>query len=140
MTLNETDKKIEKIKTKIKFYEEKKQLAFERTQPKGMNFDGVQIKSFGDGNMLDNYVIELEKYDIKIKHLEEDLFVLEKYKQGLLKIIGEFNEIEHKIYSLRNDKEYEKNHGRCRTWEQIGRLVYLSEDRARHIYYDLIKR
>lgn len=79
LSLREIKNEIQRLNNQIEFYLEKKQLEFERTQPKERKLKEVLVQSsIKDNDPFGTYMINCEKYDKKIYDTKIELAQYEK--------------------------------------------------------------
>lgn len=133
MTLREAQEQLKRLDNEYKFWLNEKELAKSIVEPKGMN-PSVEVVEGGkrEDRML-KYIELLED-----KQIDETLDYIFKKQQNImnyieeeLRILGQYNYIEKRIYELRNENV---------PWWKVGNIVGLSERQCYRIYSRMKKR
>ena len=134
MNILEANKEIERIDNELEFWINKKAFILESTiYPKSGTGDRVQGGKREDKYKHLDYAID--EIDPQIELLYKEKRMYEEFIEKELHRLGKYNEVEKKIYELRNDYEYIKEHnGKKRTWWQIANMINYSERQCYRIY------
>ena len=136
MTIIEANKMLEKIDNDLEYWLNKKAIILEDTiYPSSPDLSNVRVEG---GKRTDKYKhldYAIDEIDPEIDRLYKEKRILEEYIEKELIRLGKYNEVEQKIYELRNDYEYIKNHrGKKRTWWEIANMINYSERQCYRIY------
>lgn len=131
LTIKEANKRIEKIDNKLEYYLNKKEQAFNKTQPKAATLtDSVKSTNISDKNM--EYMMLCEELDPIINDLQDDKVELLNFIDRELKILNKYNELEQLIIYYK--EQYTPKPNEKITWYFISRKVHASESTCRRIY------
>lgn len=126
MTIYEANRRKEIIENELKYLYEKKQLAFESTQPKGTLIKDMVVQS---SHISDNYRIldySIDEIEPRIKELEKELMILKKFINGYYEVLDKYEPIHRKIIQLREEHKM--------TWQKIADNCNYSERQCINIY------
>lgn len=133
MTLLEAQEQLKKLDNEYKYWLNEKEIAQSILLPK--SFD-IKNEIVDGGKREDKMLKYIEILDEK--QIDETLDYIFKKQQNLmnyieeeLKIIGQYNLIEKRIYELRQEKVH---------WWKIGNIVGLSDRQCRRIYSKMVKK
>ena len=129
MTLKEANKELEKLENEYNYWLKQKENLLNLVMPKATDIRGEVVDGGKREDRLLKYV-ELEDE----KQINATLDYIWKRKNNLmnwideeLRIMGKYNELEKRIYELRNDEHYIKKHGgKKREWWKVAQMVGLS--------------
>ena len=131
LTIKEANKRIEKIDNKLEYYLNKKEQAFNKTQPKAAALtDSIKSTNISDKNM--EYMMLCEELDPIINDLQDDKVELLNFIDRELKILNKYNELEQLIIYYK--EQYTPKPTEEITWYFISRKVHASESTCRRIY------
>lgn len=133
MTLREAQEQLQKLDNEYRYWLNEKELAKSIVLPKATD---IRNEVVDGGKRIDKMLKYVEL--LESKQIDETLDYIFKKQQNLmtyieqeLKIIGQYNYIEKRIYELREQKVH---------WWKIGNIVGLSDRQCRRIYTRLIKK
>ena len=139
LTIREAKNYLQQDANELELYLTKKRINFQKTQPKGTNYDKIVVSgtpiSF---DKFTHYVIRDVDYDTKIYSLMESINAWEKYIINEMKRLSELGEDKFKVILLRQDETYIKEHGKPMEWNKIGELTNYSEKQCRRIYKEYV--
>lgn len=131
LTIKEANKEIERIDNQLDYYLNKKEKAFNRTQPKATNItDDVHGTSKIDSNL--EYAMICEQVDPIIDRLQEDKQLLLDFVDKELKRLGKYRELEQLIIYYK--EQYIPKPNENVTWYFISKRVYASEATCKRLY------
>lgn len=139
LSIKSANLKIKKLENTLDYYINEKNRYYNMTQPKSASMsERVQGGNREDKNA--KYVVACERLDPIIDDLNYQIKNLSTFVENSLKLFGEYNDIEKKIYNLRtNNISYEKSHnGKKMEWWKISESIGLSERQCRRIYVKMI--
>lgn len=135
MTLIEANKEVERIDNELDLLLTKKQRIIESTIYPSKPVSGERVDG---GKREDKYKYldyAIDNIDPEIEDLYREKKMYEDFIEKELIRLKKYNEVEKKIYELRNDYEYIKEHnGKKRTWWQIANIINYSERQCYRIY------
>ena len=133
MTLREAQEQLQKLDNEYRYWLNEKELAKSIVLPKATDIKNEVVDG---GKRIDKMLKYVEL--LESKQIDETLDYIFKKQQNLmtyieqeLKIIGQYNYIEKRIYELREQKVQ---------WWKIANIVGLSDRQCRRIYTRLIKK
>ncbi len=133
MTLLEAQEQLKKLDNEYKFWLNEKELAKSIVLPKATDIKGEVVDG---GTRIDKMLKYIEI--LEDKQIDETLDYIFKKQQNLmnyieqeLKIIGQYNLIEKRIYDLRQEKV---------PWWKVGNVVGLSDRQCKRIYSKMQKK
>ena len=130
LTIKEAKNNMQQDINELELYLTKKRINFQKTQPKGTNYDKVVVSgtpiSF---DKFTHYVIRNEDYDVKIYSLMESINAWEKYIIDEMKRIYSNGGSELVVF-LRDEM--------CQGWSDVSKNSNYSI-RQCHNLYDLVK-
>lgn len=103
MNITQLKSKIEELENNLNYLLEKKQQAFNLTQPKASQLKEVCVVGGTRENLYDKYVIKNEKLDPAIEFVQEEIALLEKYLNKELERIDKYDEWEQKVIYLKEE-------------------------------------
>lgn len=131
LTIKDANCKIKQIDNQLEYYLNKKERAFNRTQPKPADIkDNIHGTSKTDANL--EYVLICEEIDPIITELQDDKKALLDFVDKELQRINKYRDLEQQViyykeqYIPKGDEEV--------TWYFISKKVYASESTCRRIY------
>lgn len=131
LTIKEANNEIERIDNQLEFYFNKKEQAFNRTQPKPTDIkDSIHSTLRIDSNL--EYVALCEKLDPIIDSLQEDKKLLLDFIEKELQRLGKYRELEQLIIYYK--EQYVPKSNEEVTWYFISKKVYASESTCKRIY------
>lgn len=133
MTLLEAQEQLKKLDNEYKYWLGEKELALSIVLPKSTDIRGEVVDGGKriDRNLKYMELLESKQIDQTLEYIHKKQLNLMNYIENELKIIGQYNYIEKKIYELRQDKV-------C--WWKIGNIIGLSDRQCRRIYSKLINK
>lgn len=132
LTIKEANNRIDEIDNKLEYYLNKKELEFNKTQPKATDIK-TDITTGGartDKNI--QYMIICEQYDPIIESLQNEKQVLLDFVEKELKRINKYGDVEQQIIYYK--EQYIPRYHDEVTWYFISRKVHASESTCRRIY------
>ena len=131
LTIKEANNRIEHIDNQLDYYLNKKEQAFNKTQPKATNItDDVKGTNVVDKNM--EYVIVCEELDPIIDNLQEEKKLLLDFIDKELIRLKKYKELEQLVIYYK--EQYIPKGSEEITWYFISRKVYASESTCKRIY------
>lgn len=131
LTIKEANNRIEYIDNQLDYYLNKKEQAFNKTQPKATNItDDVKETYVVDKNM--EYVIVCEELDPIIDSLQEEKKLLLDFIDKELIRLKKYKDLEQLVIYYK--EQYIPKGSEEITWYFISRKVYASESTCRRIY------
>ena len=135
MTLKEANKEIERIDNELEFWLNKKAFILESTIYPSKPISGERVDGGKREDRYKHLDYAIDEIDPEIEKLYKEKRLYEDYIEKELIRLGKYNEVEKKIYELRNDYEYIKNHrGKKRAWWEIANMINYSERQCYRIY------
>ena len=139
LTIKEAYNEIIKLENELDLYLTKKKINFVKTQPASSKFkDVVTSRTNAIFDKFTHYVIKDEELDTKIYSLQESILSYQEYILKEMKRISDIEPYKLKVYELREDIEFIKEHNRKRTWLEIAELTNYSDRQAKRIYSEII--
>ena len=102
MSVTQLKSKIEELNNNLNYLLEKKQQAFNLTQPKARQLKEICVVGGTRENLYDKYVIKNEELDPAINFVQEEITLLEKYLNKELERINKYDEWEQKVIYYRD--------------------------------------
>ena len=142
MTLKDANKELEKLENEYNYWLKQKENLLNLVMPRATDIRGEVVDGGKREDRLLKYV-ELEDE----KQINATLDYIWKRKNNLmnwideeLKIMGKYNELEKKIYELRNDEEYIRVHRKKRPWFKVASTLGYTERHILRIYAKMMKK
>ena len=142
MNLIEAKKKLQHLEIEEQYWLNEKENIKSLVMPKGIQITADKVNGGKREDRMTKYVELLED-----KQIDETLDYIYKRKRNLmnyieeeLKIIGEYNQLERKIYDLRYDQDYIKANGKKRPFTQIGNITGYSSSQCCRILQRMLSR
>lgn len=131
LTIKEANNRIEYIDNQLDYYLNKKEQAFNKTQPKATSItDDIKGTNAVDKNM--EYVIVCEELDPIIDNLQEEKKLLLDFIDKELIRLKKYKELEQLVIYYK--EQYIPKGSEEITWYFISRKVYASESTCKRIY------
>ena len=125
-SLKDAKNELLKKRNQLQLFLQKKEISFEKTQPKATSFSDVVVSG---GIVLDkftHYLFKSEEYDSKINSLLKEMNILEKFIINEMDRMSKYDEIGLICY-LREEEKL--------SWKDIDRLTNRAGDYSRVKYY-----
>lgn len=143
MNLIDAKKELQQLENEETYWLNEKENIKSLVMPKGINITPDKVNG---GKREDKMLKYAELLDDK--KIDETLDYIWKRKRNImnyieveLKIIGEYSNLEQKIYELRYDQEYMKSHkGKKRPFRQIGSIVGYSDMQCIRILQKMLSK
>ena len=143
MNLIDAKKELQQLENEETYWLNEKESIKSLVMPKGIDITPDKVNG---GKREDRMLKYIELLDDK--QIDETLDYIWKRKRNImnyieteLKIIGEYNNLEQKIYELRYDKDYmQDNKGKKRPFRQIGVIVGYSGMQCNRILQKMLNR
>ena len=142
MTLKEANKELEKLENEYNYWLKQKENLLNLVMPKATDIRGEVVDGGKREDRLLKYV-ELEDE----KQINATLDYIWKRKNNLmnwideeLRIMNKYDELEKKIYELRNDEEYIRVHRKKRPWFKVASTLGYTERHILRIYAKMMKK
>lgn len=132
LTIKEANNRIEEIEHKLEYYLKKKELEFNKTQPKAMDIKADITKGGARVDKNIQYVMICEEYDPIINALQVEKEVLLDFVDKELKRIDKYRDVEQQIIYYK--EQYIPRYPDEVTWYFISRKVHASESTCRRVY------
>lgn len=118
LTIKEAKNELQKDMNELELYLTKKKINYQKTQPKGTNYDKIVVSGIPISfDKFTHYVIKDEQYDSKIYSLEASINAWQEYIRSELERLSNYDELGLIVY-LREELEF--------NWNQIDRLLHHS--------------
>lgn len=131
LTIKDANNKIEKIDNQLEYYLNKKERAFDKTQPKPTDIrENIHGTSRVDANF--EYVTICEELDPIIDQLQNEKQELLNFVEKELQRLGKYREIEQLIIYFK--EQYIPKDKQEITWRFISKKVHASESTCKRIY------
>lgn len=127
MSIKDISNQIRKLENELEYYVNQKSVAFQNTQPNCADPNKVNVQGGHKSNMMDDYVISIEKLDNKIRCTKTQIKFLTNYINKELKRIDEYEPLKAKIVKLREENK---------RWCDVSRITMYSVSSCRRIFYD----
>lgn len=136
MTIREAQEKYETLEAEESYWIERKESIKSLVMPKAMDIKGEVVDGGKREDKMLLYVQALDEQKINetIDYIRIQKNITMKYIEKLLKIRNEYQTLERRIYDLRHDPEYLRNHNRPMPFWKIGKLVGYSKAQCYRIY------
>lgn len=133
MTLLEAQEQLKKLDNEYKYWLNEKEIAQSILLPKSFDIKNEIVDGGKREDKMLKYIeiLEEKQIDETLEYIFKKQKNLMNYIEEELKIIGQYNLIEKRIYELRQEKIH---------WWKIGNIVGLSERQCRRIYSKMIKK
>lgn len=143
MNLIEAKKELQQLENEEIYWLNEKENIKSLVMPKGIQITADKV----NGGIREDRMLKYTEL-LDDKKIDETLDYIWKRKRNImnyieteLKIIGEYNNLEQKIYELRYDQEYMKqNKGKKRPFRQIGNIVGYSGKQCNRILQKMLNR
>lgn len=142
MTLKEANKELEKLENEYNYWLKQKENLLNLVMPRATDIRGEVVDGGKREDRLLKYV-ELEDE----KQINATLDYVWKRKNNLmnwideeLRIMNKYDELEKKIYELRNDEEYIRVHRKKRPWFKVASTLGYTERHILRIYAKMMKK
>ncbi len=143
MNLIEAKKELQQLENEETYWLNEKESIKSLVMPKGIQITADKVS----GGIREDRMLKYTEL-LDDKKIDETLDYIWKRKRNImnyieteLKIIGEYNNLEQKIYELRYDQEYMKqNKGKKRPFRQIGNIVGYSGKQCNRILQKMLNR
>ncbi len=141
MTIKDAKIKLAQCEINLEYWINEKNMAINSVMPKSKGFDREVVSG---GTREDKYKkldYAIDEIDPIIEYLNKEISNLNNFIEQSLKVLGEYDDLQQRIYELRHDKEYmRKNRGRKRQWWKIAQIVGYSERQVQRIYSQLVSK
>lgn len=131
MNILEIKSRIEELNNKLEFFLNKKEQAFELTQPKAKELKAVMVDGGSRTNLFDKYVMVDEELDPIIDFLQEEINLCELYLKKELERINKYDEWEQKVIFMKQEGK---------TWLYIACNTPFSVRTCQRIYRKYLKK
>ncbi len=139
LTIKEARNEIEKLENELDVYLTKKKINYVKTQPGSSKFkDVVTSRTNAIFDKFSHYIIKDEELDTKIYSLQESILSYQEYILKEMQRISNIEPYKLKVYELREDMDFIRDHNRKRTWLEIAELTNYSDRQAKRIYAEII--
>lgn len=143
MNLIEAKKELQQLENEETYWLNEKESIKSLVMPKGIQITADKVS----GGIREDRMLKYTEL-LDDKKIDETLDYIWKRKRNImnyieteLKIIGEYNNLEQKIYELRYDQEYMKqNKGKKRPFRQIGNIVGYSGMQCNRILQKMLNK
>lgn len=143
MNLIEAKKELQQLENEETYWLNEKESIKSLVMPKGIQITADKVS----GGIREDRMLKYTEL-LDDKKIDETLDYIWKRKRNImnyieteLKIIGEYNNLEQKIYELRYDQEYMKqNKGKKRPFRQIGNMVGYSGMQCNRILQKMLNK
>lgn len=143
MNLIEAKKELQQLENEEIYWLNEKESIKSLVMPKGIQITADKVS----GGIREDRMLKYTEL-LDDKKIDETLDYIWKRKRNImnyieteLKIIGEYNNLEQKIYELRYDQEYMKqNKGKKRPFRQIGNIVGYSGMQCNRILQKMLNK
>lgn len=143
MNLIEAKKELQQLENEEIYWLNEKESIKSLVMPKGIQITADKV----NGGIREDRMLKYTEL-LDDKKIDETLDYIWKRKRNImnyieteLKIIGEYNNLEQKIYELRYDQEYMKqNKGKKRPFRQIGNIVGYSGMQCNRILQKMLNK
>ncbi len=123
LTIKEAKNELQKDINELELYLTKKKINYQKTQPKGTNYDKIVVSGIPiTFDKFTHYVIKDEEYDSKIYSLQESISSWEKYIVDEMRRISE-NSDEIAMIDYLHNEGY--------SWNKIDSLFHYAPDTSR---------
>lgn len=126
MTIYEINRLIEEIELQLRILYDRKESAFDSTQPKAVGINSMMAQSSHSNNKYTAFDYSIDEIEPKIKKLEKRLDKLKAYKKEYYIILDKYDPILKKIIVLREEKKL--------NWKTIAKYCNYSEKSCRIKY------
>lgn len=123
LTIKEAKNELQKDMNELELYLTKKKINYQKTQPKGTNYDKIVVSGIPiTFDKFTHYVVKDDQYDSKIYSLQESIVAWENYIINEMKRVAENTDEITLIHYLR-DEGY--------SWNKIDKLLHYAPDTSR---------
>lgn len=142
MNLIEAKKKLQHLEIEEQYWLNEKENIKSLVMPKGIQITADKVSGGKREDKMTKYVelLEDKQIDATLDYIYKKKRNLMNYIEEELKIIGEYSQLEKKIYELRYDQDYIKENGKKRPFRQIGRIVGYSDMQCIRILQKMLAR
>lgn len=142
MNLIEAKKEVKLLENQYNYWLNEKENLKSLVLPKGIQITPDKVNGGKREDRMLTYVelLDDKKIDETLEYITRRKRNLEHFIEEELKILGEYNTLEKKIYDLRYDEEYIKENGKERTFYEIGNIVGYSKGQCYKILQKMLNK
>ena len=143
MNLIEAKKKLQHLEIEEQYWLNEKENIKSLVMPKGIQITADKVNGGKREDRMLKYaeLLDDKKIDETLDYIFKRKRNIMNYIENELKIVGEYSQLERKIYDLRYDQEYIQTHkGKKRPFRQIGKVVGYSDMQCIRILQKMLSR
>lgn len=143
MNLIDAKKELQQLENEENYWLNEKENIKSLVMPKGIQITPDKISGGKREDRMLKYaeILDDKKIDETLDYIWKRKRNIMNYIENELKIIGEYSNLEKKIYDLRYDQEFMKlNKGKKRPFRQIGSIVGYSDMQCIRILQKMLSR
>lgn len=142
MNLIEAKKEVKLLENQYNYWLNEKENLKSLVLPKGIQITPDKVNGGKREDRMLTYIelLDDKKIDETLEYITRRKRNLEHFIEEELKILGEYNTLEKKIYDLRYDEVYIKENGKERTFYEIGNIVGYSKGQCYKILQKMLNK
>ena len=143
MNLIDAKKELQQLENEEIYWLNEKENLKSLVMPKGIQITADKVSGGKREDRMLKYaeLLDDKKIDETLDYIFKRKRNIMNYIEEELKIIGEYSQLERKIYDLRYDQEYIQTHkGKKRPFRQIGKVVGYSDMQCIRILQKMLSR
>lgn len=142
MNLIDAKKELQQLENEENYWLNEKENIKSIVIPKGMQITADKIEGGKREDRMLKYVelLDDKKIDETLDYIYKRKRNVMNYIEEELKIIGEYSNLERKIYDLRYDNNYIKEHGKKRPFTQISNITGYSSSQCCRILQKMLSK
>lgn len=142
MNLIDAKKELQQLENEENLWLNEKEALKSLVLPKGIEITPDKVNGGKREDRMLKYVelLDDKKIDETLDYIYKRKRNIMNYIEQELKILGEYNNLEKKIYNLRYDEEYIKENGKPRSFIKIGNLVGYSSSQCNRILQKMLNK
>lgn len=142
MNLIDAKKELQQLENEENYWLNEKETLKSMVLPKGIQITPDKVVGGKREDRMLKYVelLDDKKIDETLDYIYRRKRNVMNYIEEELKIVGEYNNLEKKIYDLRYDEAYIKENGKKRSFRLIGNLVGYSDMQCIRILQKMLSK
>lgn len=142
MNLIDAKKELQQLENEENYWLNEKENIKSIVIPKGMQITADKIEGGKREDRMLKYVelLDDKKIDETLDYIYKRKRNIMNYIEEELKIIGEYSNLERRIYDLRYDDNYIKEHGKKRPFTQISNITGYSSSQCCRILQKMLSK
>lgn len=142
MNLIDAKKELQQLENEENYWLNEKETLKNLVLPKGIEITPDKVSGGKREDRMLKYVelLDDKKIDETLDYINKRKRNIMNYIEEELKIVGEYNKLEKRIYELRFDEEYIKENGKKRSFRLIGNMVGYSDMQCIRILQKMLSK